>query len=463
MSGRGGGAGGDGRSTRDGRSSTDEAANGRNVPDGLPRQLRPEGVVPTGRWAGMAGLALIPVALGVLLRHPPLVLVGAVGVAFAAYARGDSAPDPELTLERELSDPTPDPGDEVTVTVRVRNDGDGLLPDLRVVDGVPAALATEGSARLGTALRPGRTATVRYTLTAVRGAHEFDPVHVVARNPSGSRERDDRIEAEGATTLRCTPELEASTSLPLRGLTTVYSGRVPTDVGGAGLEFHSTREYRHGDPAKRVNWARYARTGELSTLQFREERAATVVVCVDARRGSYLAPDDESPNAVERGVEAASQAVPALLDGGDRVGVAAFGPGDCLLEPGVGDDHAARARDLLATHPALAPTPSDERFLPTSWLRRFRRWLPADAQVILCTPLTDDYAATVARRLDAYGHAVTVVSPDPTADGTSGRRLARVERANRLSGLRSAGIRVLDWGDEPLATELERAAARWSR
>ena len=236
MSGRGGGAGGDGRSTRDGRSSTDEAANGRNVPDGLPRQLRPEGVVPTGRWAGMAGLALIPVALGVLLRHPPLVLVGAVGVAFAAYARGDSAPDPELTLERELSDPTPDPGDEVTVTVRVRNDGDGLLPDLRVVDGVPAALATEGSARLGTALRPGRTATVRYTLTAVRGAHEFDPVHVVARNPSGSRERDDRIEAEGATTLRCTPELEASTSLPLRGLTTVYSGRVPTDVGGAGLE-----------------------------------------------------------------------------------------------------------------------------------------------------------------------------------------------------------------------------------
>ena len=435
--------------------------NGRNV--ATFDRIRPKGVVPTGRWTGMAALALVPVGLGVLLRHPPLVLVGALGVAYAAYARGDTAPDLDVTLERELSDPTPDPGDEVTVTLRVRNDGDGTLPDLRVVDGVPAALATEGPARIGTALRPGRTATLRYEVTAVRGAHEWDPVHVLARNPSGSRERDGRIEAGGTTTMRCTPELEASASLPLRGLTTVYSGRVPTDVGGSGLEFHSTREYRHGDPAKRVNWARYARTGELSTLELREERAATVVVCIDAREEAYLAPDPESANAVERSVEAATQAVPALLDSGDRVGVAAFGPGDCWLAPGVGDEHALRVRELLATHPALAPTPSDERFLATTWIRRFRRWLPADAQVLFCTPLPDDYAVTVARRLDAYGHAVTVVSPDPTADDSPGRRLARVERANRVSRLRAAGVRVLDWGDEPLATELERASARWSR
>ncbi|MFC7097716.1 DUF58 domain-containing protein [Halobaculum marinum] len=437
------------------------ATNGRNV--ATFDRLRAAGVVPTGRWAGMAALALVPVGMGVLLRHPPLVLVGALGVAYAAYARGDSAPEVTVALERELSDPTPDPGDEVTVTVRVRNDGERVLPDLRVVDGVPAALASESPARLGTALRPGRTATLRYRVTAVRGMHEWDPVHVLARNPSGSRERDTRIDAEGATTMRCTPELEASSSLPLRGLTTVYSGRVPTDVGGAGLEFHSTREYRHGDPANRVNWARYARTGTLSTLEFREERAATVVVCVDAREEAYLAPDHESANAVERSVEAASQAVPALLDSGDRVGVAAFGPGDCWLAPGVGDDHAVRARELLATHPTLAPTPSGERFLATTWVRRFRRRIPADAQVLFCTPLPDDYAVTVARRLDAYGHAVTVISPDPTADDTPGRRLARVERANRVSRLRAAGIRVLDWGDEPLATELERAAARWSR
>ncbi|QLG29052.1 DUF58 domain-containing protein [Halorarum halophilum] len=426
----------------------------------LPEQLRPRGVVPTGRWAGMAALALVPVGLGALLQSPPLVVVGAVGVAYAAYARGDSAPRPDLDVTRELSTTTPDPGEEVTVTLRVRNAGDGVVPDLRLVDGVPPALSVETTARLGTALRPGKTATLRYTVTAVRGAHEWQPVQVITRNASGSREHDERVTVE--TTMRCAPNLQASASLPLRGLTTQYAGRVATDVGGAGLEFHSTREYRHGDPAKRVNWARYARSGELSTLLFREERAATVVLCIDARAESYLAPDPDASNAVERSVDAAAQACSALLESGDRVGVAAFGPGECWLPPGSGADHATAAREVLGTHPSLSPTPPTERFLPTTWLRRFRRRLPADAQVILFSPVADDYAVTVARRLDAYGHAVTVVSPDPTADDTPGRTLARIERANRLSGLRRAGIRVLDWGEESLATELERAAARWS-
>ncbi|ESP88137.1 DUF58 domain-containing protein [Candidatus Halobonum tyrrellensis] len=428
---------------------------------GLPEQIRPAGVLPTGRWTGVAGLALLPVGLGVLLRHPPLLLVGAVGVAYAAYARGDSAPRPELDITRELSDPSPAPGDEVTVTLRVRNAGDGVVPDLRLVDGVPPALASDDPARLGTALRPGKSATLRYTVTAVRGAHEWRPVHVVTRNPSGSQEHDEQQTVE--TTMRCAPELTASGALPLRGLTTPYAGRVATDVGGAGLEFHSTREYRHGDPARRVNWARYARTGELSTLQFREERAATVVLCIDARPEAYLARDAEEANAVERGVDAASQAFSALVDTGDRVGVAAFAPGDCWLPPSTGSDHRAEARDLLATHPSLAPTPTDDRFLPTTWLKRFRRRLPADAQVILFSPVPDDFSVTVARRLDAYGHAVTVISPDPTAGDTPGRQLARVERAARLSALRGAGLRVVDWGEEALATELDRAAARWSR
>jgi len=68
-------------------------------------------------------------------------------------------------------------------------------------------------------------------------------------------------------------ELSAGGDLPLRGLTTKYHGRVPTDVGGAGVEFHATREYRRGDPVKRIDWNRRARTGELATLELREERA----------------------------------------------------------------------------------------------------------------------------------------------------------------------------------------------
>jgi uncharacterized protein (DUF58 family) len=426
----------------------------------LPEQLRPQGVIPTERWAGIVALALVPLGVGVLVRHPPLVLISVVGVGYAAYARADTAPDVDVTVERELSEESPNPGDEVTVTVRLRNEG-GVLPDLRVIDGVPPAIAAEEPARFGTSLRPGRTASFSYTITAVRGEHEWGPVKLIARNPSGSRETDTTVDVE--TTLRCHPELDASASLPLRGLTAQYSGRVPTDIGGSGLEFHSTREYRHGDPVRRINWARLARTGELSTLEFREERAATVVLLIDTREKAYRAPEPEESNAVERSVDAATQAFSALLDSGDRVGIAAFGPGECWLPPGAGADHRAAARQMFTTDPALSATPLDERFLPTTWLAQFRRRLPADAQLIFFSPMTDDFAVSTARRLDAYGHPVTVISPDTTVSTSAGRQLARIERANRLSQLRGSGVRVIDWPDEkPLALELERSARRWS-
>jgi hypothetical protein len=64
--------------------------------------------------------------------------------------------------------------------------------------------------------------------------------------------------------------------------------------------------------------------------------------------------------------------------------------------------------------------------------------------------------------LDAYGHLVTVVSPDPTTADTPGHRLARVQRRNRISRLRAAGLRVVDWGEESLAAEITRARGRWS-
>jgi ribose 1,5-bisphosphokinase PhnN len=75
----------------------------------------------------------------------------------------------------------------------------------------------------------------------------------------------------------------------------------------------------------------------------------------------------------------------------------------------------------------------------------------------------DDVVVRTARQFDAHGHLVTVISPDPTGDDTVGHTLARVERGNRISALRRAGVRVLDWGEESLATELARAERRWNR
>lgn len=416
----------------------------------------------TEHWTGIGALALIAVGLALPFQRVGLFLVGLVGVGFAAYGRATRAPPVEVTLERTLSEPSPARDDEVTVTVTVENVGETALPDLRLVDGVPPGLAvSKGTARFGTALRPGKRATYSYDVTAVRGSHDWEPMTAIVRDIAGSTERVATVESQ--TTLQCFPDLAATGGLPLRGLTTPYSGQVATDVGGPGIEFHSTRRYRHGDPTSRIDWNRYARTGELSTLNFREERAATVVLLVDTREVSYVSADEDEANAVERSADAAGQAFSTLLSTGDRVGLANYGPESCWLPPSTGEDHRARARQLLGSHPAFSVSPSRESFYPSVSLKRLRRRLPVDAQLVVFTPLVDDYMVSVLKRLDAFGHKVTVVSPDPTAADSPGHRLARVERAARLRTLRGSGLRVLDWGDRPLAVELAHIQKRWSR
>ncbi|WP_132057062.1 DUF58 domain-containing protein [Halorussus amylolyticus] len=415
----------------------------------------------TNRWRGVSAIALLAGGLGILFSSPLVLLSGVVGVAFAAYARTASAPAVELDVTRTLSDDDPLPGDEVTVQLTVENVGSATLPDLRIVDGVPDALAVvDGSARLGTALRPGKTAHLTYAVEAERGDHAFDSPLVVARDFSGATEVETAADCETALTV--VPKLGTTVDVPLRAQTTQYTGRVTTDTGGSGIEFYGTREYRRGDPLARVDWNRLARTGDLTTVEFREERAASVVVVVDTRDAAYLARGEGERNAVQYGVDAAGKIATKLLDAGDRVGLAALGPRTCWLGPGAGHDHRARARDLLATHPAFSPVPSDETFYPTSRLKWLRKRLPASSQVLFLTPLCDEFGVKTARRLDAQGHLVTVVSVNPTAAGTPGERLARTERTRRISALRSSNIRVVDWDpDDLLGVALERTARRW--
>jgi uncharacterized repeat protein (TIGR01451 family) len=403
----------------------------------------------TNRWRGVAALAVAALAVGVAGKRPLVLLTGVVGVVYAAYPHVVGRPDPDLALDRTVSDASPAPGDEVEVAVTVRNDGDATLWDLRVVDGVPAMLrVTGGTPRHAAVLRPGETATLRYAVAADQGIHRFDPATVLARDPSGG------TEVETTATAETTVESRAG-STAAGAATDRAAGVHPADEAAAGVEFARTREYRRGDPRSRVDWKRFARTGDLTTVEFRPDRAASVVVAVDARRAAYVGQPDQ-PHAVARAVAAAEQVVAGVADAGDRVGVTGFGRGPVWLQPGVGRGHRARARRLLSG-PAFAARAPDESTDLDGQLAALRARLGGDAAIVLFSPLADDDAARAARLLAAWGHAITVVSPDPTADEGAGTGLAGVERATRVAALRSAGARVVDWQpDEPLAAAVAR-------
>lgn len=422
------------------------------------------GLHATNRWIGVSAFAFISFGFGLASFEPAMLVAGAVGLLYAGYARSAQSPAVDaLEVQRTLSEENPAPGEEVDVTVRVHNSGDSLLPDLRLIDAVPGPMrVVEGSPRIGTALRPGKTVEFSYTVAVSRGEHSW-PLYVIARDASGDAEVQTTVDA--SPTLECIPRLKTTESMTVRDLTTLFSGRIDTSIGGSGVEFFVEREYQPGDPMNRIDWNRRARTGELATLEFREERSANVVLMFDSRKSAYLSPGADQPHAVDRSVDAANDIFAALFDRGDQVGIAAYDTIPCWLAPGADDEHRERARFLLGKHASISSVP------PTSGkgsggyvdpLTHIRRQLANHSQILLFSPLGDDYTAEVARRLDASGHLVTVISPDPTRIETVGQRLARLERQNRIRNLREHGIRVLDWAYEyPFGLALQNAKQRW--
>lgn len=416
----------------------------------------------TNHWEGVAAVTTLLGGAGIIFRSPALLLAAVVGIAFVAYAKVAEPIPVELAVERELSDDDPDLGDEVEVTVHVKNVGGSTIPDLRLVDGVPESLeVVDGSARAATFLRPADRTSFTYTVGAKRGTHDFRTLSAYVRGFTGVVETE--LDLSASTEVVATPSLEPTAEVPLRQQTSRYAGRVDTNSGGEGLEFYQTREYRRGDSLSRIDWNRHARTGELTTVEFREENAATVVCVLDLRQGAYVNAVDDNFHAADHGVDAAGQVFATLLETGDRVGIAALSARDVWLAPGLGNEHRIRAEELFATHPALSPERPADYFSLGVGLRNLRKRLPNDAQVIMFSPLADDEAAKAARLLHAHGHAVSVVSPDPTDGETLGHRVARVERLARISALREVGVRVVDWDvDDTLATTLARARRRWS-
>ncbi|MEF8841679.1 MAG: DUF58 domain-containing protein [Haloarculaceae archaeon] len=446
-------------------SSTDVTTRGDDGSDRGTADVVSRATHPTGHWRGVSVVALVGIGAGVLVGEPAVLLAGAVGIGFAAYARSSVLPPGSVSIDRSLGVDRPEPGEDVRVTVTVTNRTDRFIPDLRLVDGVPGPLAVvDGSPRLGTALRPGERTSFTYTVQARRGIHTFDRALLVARDLPGSAEQERSIAAATETTLTCVPSLRPSTEpVPLRERATRYVGQVETAEGGDGVELYATREYRRGDALSRIDWNRRARTGELTTVEFQEERAATVVLVIDATAAAYVSGHLHDPHAVDRAVDAAGRIYASLSGAGHRVGVAAPGPEGCWLAPGSDVDHAVEARELLATHPALSSVPGGIRST-TRWQRRLRERLPAGTQIVFLTPLGEAYGARFARQFEAYGYPVTVVSPDPTADRTAGNRLARIARTLRVTALRATGIPVIDWPpDRTIDEAIARYNERWER
>jgi len=474
------------------------------------------------RWRVGAVAVGALVALGLLYASPLLLAATTIPLGYVAYGALSSVPvDAAVAVERSFDEATPPPGEAVTVRLTVENVSGATLSDLRVVDGVPDDLAVVGgSARGSFALRPGESATVAYDVVAKRGDFAFaDPV-VRLRSFGASRLVTETVPAAGERELS---SLDPVSAAPLGSTTPVRAGTHPTDSGGEGLEFHSTREYRPGDSISRIDWRRFAKSKELSTVSYREERAVRVVVAVDARPVGRVRPHAGAPTAASLSGYAAERLYETLVDGDVTTSVAAFGvdgsvssvptgAGPIPWVDGERDDATAVARTLfdvvqrvaddpeagtegpappsadreLAGPPTADGTPTaggtgatpgrgtaGDREEPATrpdqatpdggadavdiLLSQF----PATAQVVLATPVVDDWPVSFVRRLRRRGYPVVVLSPGATGEASLGARVAGHERDVRLTDVAATGATAVDWDrDDPIEGALATALSR---
>lgn len=448
------------------------------------------------RWRGLTAATIMFAAGGLATGSAALLLAATIPVVYVAYSTLSTVSPVahQLDITREVQPSSPMPGQPITVTLELTNTGETPLTDVRVIDGVPEKLTViDGAAKGAVSLRPGSSTTIEYTMLGKRGSHQFEDAAVRARSLSAGVLSTEQVTPDGTTAFECRVTMD---DIPVQDQTMFYTGPLSTDTSGEGVEFHKTRDYQTGDPINRIDWRRLAKTGDLTTVEYREQESAKVVVVLDAREVARQAPAERYPAGSTMCAYAGALAVDALEDAGHQVGLAALGleppapgvehPPPAWVAPSTGRGFTARAARVIdaatasdvaasspltgtadSAAPATTPTPSSfeasgaEDAAADGGLGEVDRLLaqlPSDAQVLLCTPAVDDYPEEVVTRLTAHGHATTVLSPDVTGQQSPGQHLESLDRAHRLADLRASGAPVVDWQYiDPLPMALEKA------
>ncbi|MDS0221743.1 DUF58 domain-containing protein [Haloarcula sp. S1AR25-5A] len=451
------------------------------------------------RWSGGLAAALFLVSVSLLTAEPLLLAATAIPLSYVAYGALSRVPaGTDLQAARSVSDAQPTPGEPVEVELTLTNTGDSSLTDVRVIDGVPEELAIiEGSPRCCTSLRPNESATLSYAVMAKRGTYTFDAAAVRVRTLSASDEVTVDLPVAGDGTLTCSNTVS---EVPMADATLPRAGTLPTDTGGSGLEFHSTRSYQPGDPVNRIDWRRYAKTDELTTIDYREEQAVRTVLVVDARPPARVTPEPGFPTGAELSAYAAERLFDALSRTSVVASVCAVGLAPEDVPGGLGPDGlawvdasgghaAAHARqvfdsvgraaarqsaadaagdaDVSEDTPPEQPRGSDMQVTTADGgtvedpaLLAVLARLPPTAQVVVFSPAADDWPVSLVSSLAVRDYPTTLVSPSLARGDSLGAAVAGTERTARIQRAELAGATVIDWDlDSPIDVALRASLA----
>ncbi len=368
--------------------------------------------------------------------------------------------DMDLCARRTIEKGEVPAGRPVKIEIEVENCGEGLT-SLRLYDPVPREMKiVAGHTGQAVALPARETTRLAYSASGPRGEYTWDTVWATASDPCGLFEVRGDIPCFAEIQVRPMPMKLRNVAIKPR--TTLHApGPTPARLAGPGTDFWGIREYRAGDPLRRLNRrlaGRYPR--RLFTNEYEGEEIADFGLIVDARR---LTNAEAAEDALfESSVSAAAALSETFLKRGDRVALLVFGERPTALLPGYGKRQLNRVlRELSRAQLG--------RNLPSQYLEYFPARLFPSRSIIVMFSTYDKSDMDTYRRLRSFGYDVLLVSPDPVQYASRGLpqtetnrlavRAARLERVVQLEALMKIGIAVINWQvDEPLDSMLQGVA-----
>jgi len=390
---------------------------------------------PAPRARRLATVTLIALVAALATGRAPLLLLAAPALTALAVAPRGSRPG-QIEAGAAVTAARCFEGEEFELRVTVRSPG--LLDEIAMRLAIPGAFELAGGgAAQAAAVSTG--ARGRWPLRARRwGRHRPGTVRIVCRAAGGMWQAAVGIVPAAVEVF---PAARARASLvPVDLLQRIgeHTGRAI----GAGAEFAGIRPYAPGDRLRDINWTVTGRRGQLHVNQRAAERAADLVVMIDAF--SHTGPPGDST--LDLAVRGAAGLANAYLRAGDRVGAVALGGMLRWLAPAASGRQFYRiVETVFEIRTDSAVTPDLDRIPRTA--------LPPGALAVVFSPLLDDRAVAALADLRERRFPVVVVdvlNTEPTvsrprpADALA-LRLWRLDRAALRSSLAGQGIPVVTW------------------
>jgi uncharacterized protein (DUF58 family) len=395
--------------------------------------------------AAVAGGAIFLTLAGLIRLNYLFISAGLVMLTFVVISSFLDVWMPNVKIRRETTSDNIFEDGTMSVKFIIKNTGLGI-GFVEIYDTLPPqARIIKGSNYTLLYMKPWQEVSFEYSLKLpLRGHYHLGPVKMRVKD-AFDLFYNERIE-ESIHSFSVFPQVEVlEEQIITSRAPKLLSGAMPLNVIGTGTEFYSLREFVPGDSLRSVNWKALAKKGKMMVNETVREDVMDVILLLDAREVSAVGGGRDTP--LEMSCRAAATYAKQLLDERNNVALMVYGESIERVDLDRGEHH------LFKILTALSSAKPQGNLKLEIVMKDLLPYLPSGSPIILFSSLDDDhtipnaFTSTISR-----GFTITTISPSSLDFEEKMKRIpmeplliAKIERDNMISELRSFGLQVGDW------------------